>query len=175
MILENEVELQLVEQGHATALYQIWADDAVTEYMNIESFSSISQAEQMITFFQKMVKEKQAARYAILANDEVIGSCGFNFIDIENKRTEIGYELGTVYWKKGYGRQAIRKLILIALDDLEMVRIEAKVRLENAPSVNLLKSLGFEVEGILRKYEMNQDKLEDMYLLSFIKDESTLK
>lgn len=175
MTLETAIELQLVEQLHAGSLYQIWSDDDVTEYMNIERFSSIAQAEQMIDFFQKMAKVKQAFRYAILVNDEVIGSCGFNFIDTDNKRTEIGYELGKAYWQKGYGRQAIRKLVLVALNDLEMVRIEAKVRLENRPSVNLLKSLGFEVEGILRKYEMNQNKLEDMYLLSFIEGESTLK
>lgn len=140
---------------HAPALHQFWSDDAVTAYMSIESFETLKQTQEMITLLVNLMAEEQATRYTIQLKEtkEIIGTCGLNYLDKENSRTEIAYELGAAYWRQGYGTELLTKLVEWLFDQQNFHRLEAKIDPKNSASINLIEKLGFQREGLLQDYE----------------------
>jgi [ribosomal protein S5]-alanine N-acetyltransferase len=63
---------------------------------------------------------------------------------------EIGYLIAPAHWRKGYTREAVSALIDHGFGTLGLRRIFADVDPENAPSIRLLRRLGFREEGHLR-------------------------
>ncbi|QOS97390.1 GNAT family N-acetyltransferase [Brevibacterium sp. JNUCC-42] len=135
----------------AEVLYSYWSDDEVTKYMNVSSFSSVDQAKEMIQLLLDLGKEDKAYRYSIVLQEtnEVIGTCGFNYIDRENNRAEVGFDVH------------------------ELNRIEAKVEPENVNSMLVLSKQSFVNEGLLREYQnqKSEGKYVDLHILSLLKKE----
>ncbi len=77
--------------------------------MNIDSFTDESQAIQMIEMLDNLSQENKAIRYSIvhLESKQIIGSCGYNSLDYENSKTEIGYEISKEYWGNGFATEAL--------------------------------------------------------------------
>lgn len=82
-----------------------------------------------------------------------MGSCGYNYLDYEHARAEIGYDLAKAYWGKGYAAEAVSALVDHGFTSLKLNRIEAKVDPRNVNSIKLLEKLEFTREGMLRGYE----------------------
>ncbi|MEX3913935.1 GNAT family N-acetyltransferase [Bacillus paralicheniformis] len=169
----ERLTLRKMELEDADVLCQYWSDPEVTKYMNITPFTDVSQARDMIQMINDLSLEGQANRFSIIVKetDEVIGTCGFNMIDQENGRAEIGYDLGRIHWGKGFASEAVQKLIDYGFTSLNLNRIEAKVEPENTPSIKLLNSLSFQKEGLLRDYEKAKGRLIDVYMFSLLKRE----
>ncbi|WP_307893218.1 GNAT family N-acetyltransferase [Bacillus swezeyi] len=157
----------------AEILYHYWSDREVTKYMNISPFTSAAQAREMIKMISDLSLEGQANRFSIVSKEtnEVIGTCGFNMIDQENSRAEIGYDLGRSHWGKGFASEAVKELIHHGFTEMGLNRIEAKVEPENTPSIKLLQQLSFQKEGLLREYERAKGVLIDVYMFSLLKKE----
>lgn len=64
----------------------------------------------------------------------------------------LGYWIGAAYARLGYMHEALELLLAFAFERMKLRRIEALVLPENAPSRALLERLGFEFEGIARRY-----------------------
>jgi len=167
--------LRPMQVEDAPVLFSFWSDPVVTKYMNIESFSEVAQAEHMILLLQNLCAEDKAIRWTITLKDtgEVIGSGGFNYLDFENERAEIGYDLGAPYWGKGYAPEAIRAITAYGFQHLGLNRVEAKVEPENLNSIKVLNKLGFVEEGRLRQYEKSKGRLVDVLMFSALRDEWT--
>ncbi|WP_284141520.1 GNAT family protein [Virgibacillus sp. LDC-1] len=154
-------------------LFRIWSDPDVTRFMNISNFTNEQQAADMIYFLNQLYEKNEAVRYSIieLSTNKIIGSCGFNSLDKEHDRTEIGYELAKASWGKGYATEAISKLIDIAFQEMNLNRIEAKIDAKNKNSIRLMERLHFTYEGTLRQYEKNDGKYADIQLFSRLKSD----
>lgn len=154
----------------APALFAFWSDPLVARHMNIDTFTELTQAEEMISLLQKLSLEQQACRLTICLKEtgEIIGSCGFNYLDFENAKAEIGYDLGHPYWGNGYTPEALHALLEYGFDELGLDRIEAKVVPENINSIRVLHKLRFVEEGMLHEYDQDKGKSIElaMYTLS---------
>lgn len=58
----------------------------------------------------------------------------------------IGYSIHNQYWRKGYGKEAVKEALNIAFNYLKFHRIEAHINLDNAASCNLAESVGMKYE-----------------------------
>ncbi|MCM2674492.1 GNAT family N-acetyltransferase [Alkalicoccobacillus plakortidis] len=141
--------------------------------MNITPMMDVRQSYEMINIFQRMDKSNQGNRFSIFESDQSksIGSCGFNYIDSENDRGEIGYELSVDHWGKGYMTEALTELVRYGFDYYKLNRIEAKVETQNQASQFLLKKLGFKQEGLLRSYEKSKGRYIDLAMFSVLKED----
>lgn len=151
-------------------LFGYWSDDSVTRYMNIEPFQSLQPVEEMIRMLRQLEMEGKALRCVIIlqATGEIIGTCGFNYIDHENQRAEIAYDLGTRFWKRGYATEAVQALMEWGIESFKLHRMEAKVDSRNEASISLLEKLGFQEEGLLRDYEKIGTEYQDLKLFSWL-------
>ncbi|MEK5096349.1 GNAT family N-acetyltransferase [Bacillus sp. FSL W8-0848] len=172
--LETErLIVRKMELQDAETLYHYWSDPLVTKFMNITPFTNVAQAEDMIQLINGMSLEGRANRFSIVVKEtnEVIGTCGFNTIDEENSRAEIGYDLGRAHWGKGFAAEAVKTLVRHGFLDMGLNRIEAKVEPENKDSIKLLGRLSFQKEGLLREYEKAKGVFIDVYMFSLLKRE----
>lgn len=152
----------------SSSLFKIWSDPDVTKFMNVSNFTDETQAQEMIRILDELSQENKAIRFSIieLESNEIIGTCGYNFLDFENQKAEIGYDIAKSFWGRGYASEAIRTLLEYGFSSLNMNRIEAKVEPENVNSIKLLQNLNFTFEGTLRQYERVNEKFNDLNIYS---------
>lgn len=84
---------------------------------------------------------------------KVIGVLNFNGI-IKGSFSScfLSFRLDKDHTGLGYMSEAIKKGICIAFNDLELHRIEANIMPKNEKAIKLVEKLGFQNEGIGRKY-----------------------
>lgn len=172
-LFTKRLVLRKMQPSDATALFKIWSDPAVAAFMNISAFTNESQAIEMINLFNELAETKQAIRYSVfdLTSKEIIGSCGFNAIDAQNARAEIGYDIAKAYWGNGYAPESIQALLDEAFMNLGLNRIEAKVEPANINSMKVLQKLKFTFEGTLRQYEKVKGNFVDIHMYSLLKND----
>lgn len=101
------------------------------------------------------------------APGEVIGSVSFTeFVRGIFQACYLGYGLAEAREGRGYMREALAAAIAHVFDELRMHRIMANYLPHNRRSGNLLKSLGFQVEGYARDYLLIGGRWEDHVLTS---------
>lgn len=167
----QRLHLRRMEISDSHSLFKIWSDPDVTNFMNISSFTDESQAKEMIELFEELAQDNKAIRFSMieLKSNKIIGTCGFNFIDFENAKAEIGYDIAKAYWGKGFAPEGISALLKYAFETLELNRIEAKVEPANVNSIKVLQKLNFTFEGTLRQYEKSKGNFVDINMYSLLK------
>ncbi|MGO4292288.1 GNAT family N-acetyltransferase [Chitinophaga sp. RAB17] len=167
--------LRPIEEKDTATLFHHFSDDAVTKYMDIDSFSNISEATHIIQFFRKSLEDEEGMRWAITlaGKDELIGTCGYHKINKPHFKAEIGYDLRPAFWGKGIMKEAIGAMLTYGYEELQFNRIEAFVDPENIPSSKLLSRLGFHYEGFLRDAFFEKGKFVNAELYSRLRHEHT--
>lgn len=164
----QRLHLRKIEESDSLSLFKIWSDPDVTRFMNINNFTDENQAKDMINLLNELAQNNKAFRFTIIEKEsnQIIGSCGYNFLDFENSKTELGYDISQAFWGKGYAPEAISALLDYTFIHLKLNRVEAKVELENVNSIRVLQKLKFTLEGTLRKSEKSNGKFIDLNIYS---------
>jgi len=81
---------------------------------------------------------------------ELMGCVGLHSIDRFQGTCTMGYWLAQEHWRKGYMSEAANEALRFAFEDLGLRRIEIEAYTGNQASNGLIKSLGFEFEGMRR-------------------------
>lgn len=167
----QRLHLRKMEVSDSESLFKIWSDPDVTKFMNVASFTHEVQAKEMIEMFEELAQTSKAIRFSMIESEsnEIIGTCGFNSIDFENAKVEIGYDIAKEYWGMGYATEGICALLNYAFETLEFNRIEAKVEPANVNSIKVLKKLNFTFEGTLRQFEKSKGNFIDINIYSLLK------
>ena len=144
--------LREITLADVDAIYQLYSDDRVTQYLDIESATTQEEGIELTEFFIKHYEHKNSIRWAISLHDTptLIGTIGFNYFDHTAKMTEIGYDLMPTYWRNGIMTEALHAVLDYGFHTLNLHRIEANVTVGNQASMQLLESLKFKEEGTLR-------------------------
>jgi [ribosomal protein S5]-alanine N-acetyltransferase len=101
--------------------------------------------------------------------NRVIGVINFsNFVRGVAQYCTVGYSLAQSYQGNGYMQEAMEAAIIYVFQHLYIHRIMANYMPHNRRSANLLKKLGFVVEGYARDYIMINGEWEDHILTSLI-------
>lgn len=97
--------------------------------------------------------------------------CFYNIARSVYDRCETGYKFDRRFWGRGYAKEAMTAGIFLMFGQMGLHRVEAYVMEENLPSVRLLKSLGFQYEGICRQYAKIRGNWEDCVRFAKIRSE----
>ncbi|MEC1416877.1 GNAT family N-acetyltransferase [Bacillus haynesii] len=174
--LETErLILREITYDDAEEIFACFSNHNVTRFYGQDSLETIDQARGFVDFFAKNFEEKKGIRWGIERKGErgLIGTIGLNAWSPKHKRAEIGYEIHPNYWRKGYMSEALSKILSHASETLGLTRIGAVVFTENTASNKLLTKMGFQKEGILKKYMYQNGKVYDTYVYSFIPEQTT--
>lgn len=154
--------------GDLPGVFEGLSDPRVIEHYGVR-YASLEATREQLRWYGRIQQEATGQWWCIClagAPERLIGACGFNDIDLEHRRAEIGYWLLPAHWGQGLAREAVAAAIRHAFDRLGIHRIGADVDMENHASVALLARLGFTREGVRRGYEMKEGRPIDLQLFS---------
>lgn len=108
-------------------------------------------------------------------SDELIGSCIISNIRRGVAQScSLGYWVGEKWSSKGYMTEAARALLPFAFDRAGLHRIEAACLMTNEPSQRLLRRIGFQDEGVARKYLRINGDWQDHLLFAMLASDPRL-
>ncbi|HEX3444229.1 MAG TPA: GNAT family protein [Chthoniobacterales bacterium] len=113
----------------------------------------------------------RAVHCAITLRKEIIGVIAFNAIDHFHRSSTVGYWLAQTHTGNGYMTGAVRALIQLGFEYLNLNRIEIRIAPENRASRAVCVRLQFRHEGILREAEWLGDKFVDLEVYSLLKSD----
>jgi len=102
-----------------------------------------------------------------LEDDAFLGCCDLAAIDRWHRRAEIGFILAREAWGQGYALEAMRSVVSYAAVS-GVRKLGARTHLGNRRSENLLTSLGFEPEGLLRGHILRESERRDCQIFGLL-------
>ncbi len=113
--------------------------------------------------------QEQAARdYAYIfgvfskQTGEHIGNVDLSTIQREEKQwANLGYSIHNQYWKQGFGKEAVRALLMSGFNHFGYHRIEAAINIDNHLSIALAQSVGLQKECIRRGFYYENEQWVD--------------
>lgn len=155
--VDDEITLKQMQSADVEALYSIidrnrehlsrFGDETATNYPSLESYQ-----------LRLAVPSPDEYRFGIWDQDEAVG-----FIKLTKQAqgtAEIGYWLGEEFTGKGLMRKSADSLTKYAINSLGFNEVTARVVKENAASLKVLQSIGYEIIG-------DDPKDATQYLLSY--------
>ncbi|MES2513561.1 MAG: GNAT family protein [Bacteroidota bacterium] len=146
-----EIILRRWHKNDLEALVSIANNKNIAQYM-ADVFPHPYTHEKGISFIEFANTTSTANIFAITINDRPVGSIGLHLqADILRKNAEIGYWLAEEYWGKGIVVNAINQITKIGFNDMDIIRIFARIYGSNIPSQKVIEKAGFKLEGTFEK------------------------
>jgi len=170
----KRLTLKKIESKHAKELITFWGDENVTKYTDFESFTSLSNIEDVIQWMGSKFSELSGIRWGIFLKkkSKLIGTCGFNsWIINKSNKGEIGYDLHPKYWNQGIMSESLKEILKYGFNEMKLHRIEAFIDPNNITSQKLLEKLKFTKEGCLRDNNYWKGKFQTVLIYSLLQND----
>ncbi len=163
--------LRAITHSDAEALLSIWSDEKTMYYTDTDPINTLEEIGKEIDFMENLYRNGHGNRWGIFkkSNLVLIGTCGFHKWDKQAHSAEVGYEIGSAFWRQGYMNEIFNDVLEYGFMTMQLNRIEAPVLGGNERSMNLLKKFGFREEGRLRERIFKNGKFWDEHYLSLLK------
>jgi len=173
----KRLQLREIVASDAPALLAIHGDRETMKWFGTDPVADLEAAEKVIAGFASMrLLPSPGVRWGIVHADpgrgsSLLGTCGVFRWNRGWRTCLTGYELARHAQGQGYMREALRAIYAWAFETMAIERIEAQVHPRNAPSLALLKTLGFVEEGLLREAGLWLGERRDLVQLGLLKRE----
>lgn len=157
VIRMDSVVLSPLSEEDGTGLFRLYSDRSVCRFLQRDPMADEEEALKLITKWREDFSVQRGIRWGIYDNKEesprlLMGTVAIHYVDIKNKRAELGAYLLPCYWGRGIITRLTEKLKEIAFQHLELHRLEIRCMPENKASVRIALKSGFTYEGTLRDY-----------------------
>ncbi len=145
----------------ANALFGLLA--GVAETLVVDGPSTAGELEAALGEREELQAAGLVKAYVILADGVVMGSIRLVY---QRGSGEIGVWLGREFQRRGYGSEAIRRVMEEGFEDLRLGRIEARIFEGNAASRKAFENNGFVIERVERNGVMQRGKFRDVWVMA---------
>jgi RimJ/RimL family protein N-acetyltransferase len=105
-------------------------------------------------------------------DDNAVGQIGLYKIDHRIGMAEFAIMIGIKdLWGQGLGKKLTRRMMEYAFDSLNLQRVYLEVLENNHRAYQLYESLGFKLEGRLRRAQYKQGQYLDVILMGLLKED----
>lgn len=169
MLLGNRIYLRLMEERDVPYKVKWINDPEVRKTLNFDYPVSEIGTKQWLN---KIALDSSRKDFVVCLKDKdiPIGYGGFLNIDIKNSKAESYMAIGNKnYWGKGYAKEVRKVLLEYAFQELGLNKVYSYVWSENEKMINLNKSVGFGIEGLLKADVFSHGEYRDRYVMSIFK------
>ena len=173
-VVDDELNLELATKYIANDIFKIIDKnrDNLKSYFNwLDSVKETNDTKEYIKEQLENLAYGKAIYMAIRYKGKIVGVIDFNYINEHRKTAEIGYFLDKDYRGKGIIRKAVKELLNMAFNIMDMNKVIIRCATNNPKSCNVAKSLGFKLEGTLREFEEINGTFIDLNIFSILKKE----
>ena len=151
------------------AFFQYYTDPEVGRYILASKPRTRLEALLEIQHGQNLFPNQQGFFWALAEKqtNRMIGAIGL-YLNLTHHRAEICYDLARTHWRQGIMTQAMQRVIQYCFQELKLARLEAITVATNQASIGLLKKLGFEHEGTLKKSRFYNGDYHDVELFAAV-------
>ena len=169
------VRLRAYEKSDLDAVMKWVNDEEVTDLLGGEMLaypvSSIAEAKFIEASASSSDKQKNFA-IETLADSRYIGAISFNVIDWRNRCAGLGIVIGDKsLWGKGYGTDAMRVLMRLGFDKMNLHRLWLHVHGYNLRAIASYEKCGFKREGVLREEHFARGGYHDTIVMGILESE----
>lgn len=171
-VLETQrLILRPVEHSDAPAIFNYAGDPEVAKFVTWDSHKTLTDSENYIKFVHGNYL-LGVQTYALCLKDDphtMLGDVSAFYVSKPNKVMELGAVLHSAHWGKGLIAEALERLMRHVFETQDVVRVQARCKTENKRSFHMLKKLGMEYEGTLKKSLFCKNKAWDMEMFAAFK------
>ena len=166
------LRLRLPREDDAPALLALAGDPEVTRWF---SWGPYRREEEALAYLRRLPGQRERGEQLDLlvehAEHGPIGITGLSEWSRRDRRAVVGSWLGRAYWGTGANREAKALVAHLAFGPLGLERLGAYTNVEHARSQAALRRLGFQREGVLRRWHRHGDRVFDVVIWSLLADE----
>ena len=154
-LLSERLKLRLIETSDLESIHQLHSLPETDEFNTLGIPKNINETKSII---EPWILENQSIEiknytFAIeqKKDNQFIGLFGFKLSDKKYNKGEVWYKIHSDHWKKGYGTEALNRILDFGFDTLKLHRIQAGCAIDNIASIKVLEKAGMTREGRGRK------------------------
>jgi [ribosomal protein S5]-alanine N-acetyltransferase len=171
-VLGPTLTLRYAAGADAGALLELGADAEVTRFFSWGPYTAIDEP---LAYIEGLAAERERGeRLDFLIVDRQrgpLGVIGISELDRRDRRAVVGTWLGRAHWGSGANAQSKALIAHLAFNILGIERLGAYADLDNPRSQAALSRLGFQHEGVLRRWHRHGEQVHDVLVYSWLKEE----
>ena len=147
------------------------SDPEITRFYDVH-FPTLEDTEEQMQWYENLKKEGTGIWWGIYdIASKFCGAAGFNALDKEHRKAEIGLWLFKEYWGKGILVEVMPKMFEEGFTNLGLNRIEGYVVHDNLKCKKALEKINFRFEGTMRECEIKNGEKISVDIYSLLKSE----
>lgn len=166
------LRVRIPREEDAAALYAQARDPQVTRWFSWGPYSSAGEA---LSYLARLPAQREHGEQLDLVIEHLavgpIGICGLSEFALRDRRATIGTWLGRPWWGTGANREAKALVCHLAFALLGLERVGAYSNVEHARSQRALERIGFQREGVLRRYHRHAGQALDVVVFGLLREE----
>ena len=170
-ILGQSLTLRYATPSDAPALLELGSDPEVTRFFSWGPYRSLSEPTGYIAGLAGERARGERLDFLILDGHGPIGVTGLSEVSRRDRRAIVGTWLGRDHWGTGANRESKTLIAHLAFRVLGLERLGAYADLDNPRSQRALASIGFQREGVLRRWHRHGSAVHDVLVYSWLKEE----
>lgn len=174
-VIETErLILRPLCERDAEAAYRNWTGDArVTEYLTWPTHRDVHTTENLMRYWAEQYSKPDFYQWAIELRTlgEPVGTISVVDIKEELELMQLGYCIGSKWWRQGYTSEALAAILPYLFDVVGANRIEAVHDTANPNSGRVMKKCGLQYEGTLRQAGRNNHGIVDVCMFSILRSD----
>jgi len=163
--------LRLPAPADAPALFALASDPEVTRFF---SWGPYEREDEARAYLERLPAQRERGEHLDLAvwrGEELIGITGLSEISARDRRGMVGTWFGRAWWGTGVNRESKALVAHLAFRVLAWERLGAYTNVSHERSQAALAALGFQREGVLRRWHRHGDAVHDVVIWSLLRNE----
>jgi len=166
------LRVRIPRPSDAAALFRAGSDAEVTRWF---SWGPYEEERQAAAYLERLPAERASGAQLDLVVEHLesgpIGISGFSELSPRDRRASIGTWLGREWWGTGANFECKALMCHLAFAVLGLERLGSYTNVDHARSQRALERLGFEREGVLRRFHRHGDRALDVAVYSLLRAE----
>lgn len=169
VVLETErLVLKRFTLDDAEEVFNNWtSDDEVSKYVRWSTHKSIEDTNQYLeTVMEKYENDGYEWALSLKDTGELIGAM-VAFVNPEDNRYELGYNIARKHWRKGYTTEALKRVMEYLVNDVGIRKFRCAHATLNPASGAVMQKVGFKYvkDDYVEKFDKSEEFETRVYYL----------
>jgi ribosomal-protein-alanine N-acetyltransferase len=166
------LRIRIPQAGDASALFRLASDAEVTRWFSWGPYVSEDEAR---AYLARLPGQRERGEQLDLVVEHPqagpIGISGLAELSVRDRRATVGTWLGRDWWGTGANRESKALMCHVAFALLGLERVGAYANVDHVRSQRALQGIGFEREGVLRRFHRHRGRSLDVEVFSLLRDD----